>query len=199
MEGKGIIFVISAPSGTGKTTLISQLIGEVPGLRFSVSYTTRRPRPGEENGKDYFFVSQDHFLEMVEKGKFVEWASVHGDLYGTPRESLTPPEGVDMILDIDPQGAEQIKRTCPDAVFIFLLPPSFQELERRLRQRGKDSEETIRQRLMDAVAELKKIDLYDYVVVNDDIEKALDCLKAIVKAERCKRTRMLKEVTTWLG
>lgn len=191
---KGIVFVVSAPSGTGKTTLIRELLKEAEGLTFSVSYTTRKPRTGEVEGRDYHFVSREEFLQMAAEGRFLEWAEVHGDLYGTPMESLDPPEGTDMILDVDPQGAKKIKELKGDAVSIFIVPPSLEELERRLRQRGRDSEEAIRKRLQDAREELAQIPLYDYIVVNDRFEKALRNLCSIVFAERCRRERLLKEV-----
>ncbi|HEX16154.1 MAG TPA: guanylate kinase [Deltaproteobacteria bacterium] len=191
---KGILFVISAPSGTGKTTLIQELMKEVDGLSFSVSYTTRRPRPGEVQGRDYHFVSRKDFLRMADEGRFLEWAEVHGDLYGTPLESLYPPEGTDMILDIDPQGAKKVRQMRRDAVLIFIVPPSLEELERRLRKRGKDSEEAIKGRLKDAREELAQIPLYDYIVVNDQFGEALRCLSSIIRAERCKMERVVKEV-----
>ncbi len=191
---KGILFVISAPSGTGKTTLIQELMKEVDGLSFSVSYTTRQPRPGEVQGRDYHFVSRKDFLRMVDEGRFLEWAEVHGDLYGTPLESLYPPRGTDMILDIDPQGAKKVRQMRRDAVLIFIVPPSLEELERRLRKRGKDSEEAIKGRLKDAREELAQIPLYDYIVVNDQFGEALRCLSSIIWAERCKRERVIKEV-----
>lgn len=199
MEGKGIVFVISAPSGTGKTTLIRELLRRLPGLTFSVSYTTRPPRPGEADGVDYRFVSREEFLRMVEEGAFVEWAEVHGDLYGTPKGALDPPPGKDVILDIDPQGARRVKELRPDAVLIFILPPSLEELERRLRERKKDPEEVIRQRLANARNELEQIKMYDYTVVNDNVDRALQYLSAIVLAERSKTSRLLPEVTPWQG
>jgi len=199
LEGKGIVFVISAPSGTGKTTLIREILKRVPGLTYSVSYTTRPPRPGEVDGVDYRFVTREQFLEMVKKGEFLEWAEVHGDLYGTPKGALSPPAGNDVILDIDPQGARQVKELKPDAVLIFLLPPSLEELERRLRERKKDPEEAIRQRLINAKKELEQIGLYDYTVVNDEVEKALQYLSAIILAERSRTPRVLPEVIPWQG
>lgn len=189
---KGILFVISAPSGTGKTSLIRKLLQEVDGLTFSVSYTTRPPRPGEVDGRDYHFVSKEEFLQRVEDGSFLEWAEVHGDLYGTPWESLHRPDDKDIILDLDPQGAKRVKAFREDAVLIFVVPPSMEELERRLRERGKDPEEAIRERLADAQKELDQIHLYDYIVVNDRFEEALRRLSSIVLAERCKSTRMLR-------
>ena len=193
MEGKGILFIISAPSGTGKTTLIKELLKRVPGLSFSVSYTTRPPREGEIDGVDYWFVSENEFFKLVQEGKFAEWAQVHGDFYGTPKENLFPKPGTDVILDLDPQGARKIKEMIPNAVLIFLIPPSLKEMERRLRERGKDSEEAIQRRLTNAKMELDQIKRYEYTVLNDDMEKALECLKAIILAERCKTQRVFRE------
>ena len=189
---KGILFVISAPSGTGKTSLIRRLLEEVEGLAFSVSYTTRPPRPGEVQGKDYHFVSKEEFLRRAEEGFFLEWAEVHGDLYGTPWESLRLSDDEDLILDLDPQGARRVKDLRGDAVLIFVVPPSMEELERRLRERGKDPEEAIKERLADAQKELDQIHLYDYIVINDRFEEALRRLSSIVLAERYKRDRVLR-------
>jgi guanylate kinase len=194
MEGKGIVFVISAPSGTGKTTLIKELLKRIPGLSFSVSYTTRPPREGEIEGVDYKFVTESEFFKMVQEGKFAEWAQVHGAFYGTPKENLFPEPGTDVILDVDPQGAKKIKEIIPTAVLIFIIPPSLKEMEKRLRERGKDSEEAIQRRLANAQMELDKVKMYEYTVLNDDVEKALECLKAIILAERCKTQRVLGEV-----
>lgn len=197
MEGKGIVFVISAPSGAGKTTLIREILRRISGLSYSISYTTRPPRPGEVDGKDYHFVTEEEFMEMAREGKFVEWARVHGALYGTPKENLYPGPGTDVLLDIDPQGAKQVKELRPDAVLIFIVPPSMDELERRLRERKKDSEEDIRRRLSNARKELDQVGLYDYIVVNDELENALQYLSSIILAERCKTERVLKEGIRW--
>ncbi len=189
---KGITFVVSAPSGTGKTTLLQRLRERVGGLRFSVSYTTRPPRPGEEEGRDYHFVSREKFFQMVQEGRFIEWAEVHGDLYGTPKVNFDGLGEEDLLLDIDPQGAKRIKEMVRDSVLIFILPPSLEELERRLRRRGKDSEETIRERLKNAKKELDQIALYDYIVVNDDLEEATLLLCSVIRAERCRRKRVME-------
>lgn len=189
--GKGIIFVISAPSGAGKTTLVRRLVERVPRLTISVSYTTRPPRPNEREGVDYFFVSRAAFRTMQEGGGFIEWAEVHGDLYGTPRKNLEVlKEGGHLVLEIDTQGARQIKEACGDGVFIFILPPSMQELHRRLVERGGDSEGAIRARLRNANKELDQIHWYDYIVVNDDIEEATERLACIVRAEECRACRV---------
>ena len=186
---RGIIFVISAPSGTGKTTLLKRLRERVKGLHFSSSYTTRSPREGEREGEDYHFISKEEFLRMVQEGKFWEWAEVHGDLYGTPLSNLDALKEADLILDLDPQGAKRVKGMRRDAVLIFILPPSLKELERRLRQRG---ERSLRERLRNAQKELEQISFYDYIVVNDDLEEATASLCAVVLAERCRKERLLK-------
>ncbi len=189
---KGLLIVISAPSGTGKTTLAHMLLKAFPNMEFSVSYTTRKPRPGEVNGKDYFFVDRDTFERMIEEGDFLEWAEVYGNLYGTSRSQVLKAlnEGKDVLLDIDTQGALQVKKNFPEAVLIFILPPSLKELERRLRSRGTDDEETIERRLKTARVEIERAPLYDYIVVNDVLEEAFEKLKSIVIAEKCRTERL---------
>ena len=192
MPLKGLLVVVSAPSGTGKTTLCHMLLKEFENMEFSVSYTTRPPRKGEVNGKDYFFVSKEEFERMVEEGDFLEWANVYGNLYGTSKSQVLRAlnEGKDILLDIDVQGALQVKKNLPEAVLIFIMPPSFDELERRLRHRGTDSEEVIKRRLETAKEEIKKAVYYDYIVVNDVLEVAFDKLKSIVTAEKCRTDRL---------
>ncbi len=189
---KGLLIVISAPSGTGKTTLAHMLLKAFPNMEFSVSYTTRKPRPGEVNGKDYFFVDRDTFERMIEEGDFLEWAEVYGNLYGTSKSQVIKAlnEGKDVLLDIDTQGALQVKKNFPEAVLIFILPPSLKELERRLRSRGTDDEETIERRLKTARVEIERAPLYDYIVVNDVLEEAFEKLKSIVIAEKCRTERL---------
>jgi guanylate kinase len=201
-KGKGLIFVISAPSGAGKTTLLKRVIDEVPGLRFSVSYTTRQPRSSEQDGKDYCFVSPREFQEMVATGRFLEWAEVLGNRYGTPRINVAAleSEGIDLLLDIDTQGAERVREEVRPSVFIFLFPPSPRLLEDRLRKRGQDSDETIQFRVANAIQEVSKARQYDYIIVNDDVEEAVNHLKAIIIAERCRRVKdsLLKEkIAQW--
>lgn len=178
----GRLFVISAPSGTGKTTVLGEVRRRCPGLRFSVSCTTRRPREGEVEGREYRFVTRERFDEMRSKGGFVEWAEVHGELYGTPRDFIDEQlkGGRDTLLDIDVQGACSIKRIYPDAVTIFLLPPSIEELERRLKGRGTDAPEKIALRLANAKREMAEKGSYDHVVVNDDVSKAASELEKIL-------------------
>jgi guanylate kinase len=188
---RGILFVISSPSGAGKTTLARRL-AERHNLHFSVSYTTRAPRPGERNGEDYCFVSNEEFERMVDAQEFAEWAVVHGNRYGTAIATVDQAieQGKDTLFDIDYQGGRQIRQKWPnDSVLCFILPPSMEELERRLRQRATDSAETIARRLAMAHKELFHYSDYDYLVVNDELEKAYDELRSIYVAERCARIR----------
>lgn len=194
IRSKGVIFILSAPSGAGKTTLIKRLRKVFPDLKLSISYTTRKPRSGEIPGQDYFFVAQKKFELMRTKGEFVEWANVHGNLYGTPQRPLEKSirSGGDILLDIDVQGNKKVKARYPNSVSIFLLPPSWKELERRLALRGTDGRETIRQRLQDARRELREIKSYDYFIVNREIQHALELLKSVVVAERMRVFRVQK-------
>jgi len=193
---KGLLIVISAPSGTGKTTLCHMLLEEFPNMEFSISYTTRKPRPGELNGRDYFFVDRETFERMVEEGDFLEWAEVYGNLYGTSKSQVLKAleEGKDILLDIDTQGALQVKKNFPEAVLIFILPPSLKELERRLKKRGTDDEETIRKRLQTAREEIGKALEYDYIIVNDILEVAFERLRSIITAEKCRTDRLSAEI-----
>ena len=189
----GILFVVSAPSGAGKTTLCTAITDSLENLTHSISYTTRKPRPGEIDGRDYYFVSEERFNEMMAAGDFAEHAVVHSNHYGTSKRVLLDmiKEGVDVILDIDTQGARQIKDHCNTAVFIFIMPPSMAILEERLRNRRSDREDEIRKRMQRAVDEIRDYALYDYIVVNRDFERALSELRSIVVAERC-RTKLLR-------
>ena len=186
---RGSIVIISAPSGSGKSTLVQRLLARMPGLRFSISYTTRPPRRGEKHGRDYFFVSRRKFQRMVAARELVEWARVFGHFYGTSRRQLREAQdaGQDILLDIDVQGHRQVRRRLPEAVSIFVLPPSFRELERRLRQRHSDAPEVIARRLNDARKEIRHWPEYDYLVVNDRLSKAARALQAIVEAARLRR------------
>lgn len=181
--------MISAPSGSGKSTLVKRLMASVPGLVFSVSYTTRPRRSGEKQGKDYFFVTRARFKRMVAAGAFLEWAEVHGHCYGTSRQQVRRAQkaGKDVLLDIDVQGHEQVRRRLPDAVSIFLLPPSYRELQRRLRRRHSDAQEVISRRLWNARREIRRWREYDYLVVNDRLPGALRKLRAVVEATRARR------------
>ena len=190
------VFIISAPSGSGKSTLTRQLIERVPALRFSVSYTTRAPRGQECNGREYFFISRQEFEERIGKGEFLEHAEVFGNYYGTHRSELdrAAREGVDLVLDIDVQGARQLKGKIPSAVSIFILAPSRQILEQRLRARSQDSDQVIERRLRDAAEEIRNYTLYDYVLVNREVESSVDTLVSIVKATRSRRDRMEEQI-----
>lgn len=187
----GIVFIVSAPSGAGKTTLTRKVLDIYPDMRLSVSWTTRPPRDGETSGKDYHFVREPAFRQTLEAGGFAEWAEVHGSLYGTPRQGLESQlrRGRDVLLDIDVQGARQIKEHFAGAVSIFVLPPSLQELRRRLSDRGTDAQETIQQRLRNAQHEIQEIRGYDYFIVNRDVTDAVERLAAIVAAERLRVCR----------
>lgn len=192
---RGVLFVISAPSGAGKTTLVRQVIAQLGGVTLSVSCTTRGPRPEEREGIDYVFITRDEFEAMEREGKFIEWAQVHGDLYGTPRANVDKlQDGEDLVLEIDTQGARKIREEFHDGVLIFIRPPSLEVLEGRLRSRGGDSEEAIQARLRNAQKELDQMAWYDYIVVNDEIEEAARQLASIIIAERCKTARVLPEV-----
>ena len=188
-KGAGLIFIISAPSGTGKTTLVREVIRQLPGLQFSVSFTTRLPRPDEKEGEDYHFVSHSVFQKMVEKKEFLEWAEVLGNRYGTPRPDLKKieREGVDLILDIDTQGAKKVTKEIVQPVLIYLLPPSLKELRERLMKRGVDSLERIKFRLSNARRDMEEAYGYHYVIINDSMGDALERLKSIIVAERCRR------------
>jgi guanylate kinase len=185
-----IVFIVSAPSGSGKSTLVNELFKMVHGLDFSISYTTRPPRGSEQSGKEYFFVSEPEFKAMVEADEFLEYARYDGNYYGTARRFLLETErrGHDLLLDIDVQGAAQVKRKLPDAVSIFILPPGREQLEWRLRNRGLNSEEESRRRLDTARREIENYTNYNYILVNNVLEHSADELKALVQAERVKRS-----------
>jgi guanylate kinase len=193
MNREGILFVISAPSGAGKTSLCKEIVDFSPCLRHSISFTTRPARSGEKDGFDYHFVSPEIFDAMVSEGAFAEWAEVHGNRYGTALETLETGrrEGLDLLLDIDCQGAAQIKKTYNRGVFIFILPPSFDELRRRLEGRNTDNPADIERRMTNAQGEIREARWYDYLVVNDEFSKALEQVEAIIVAERCRTSRAL--------
>jgi guanylate kinase len=190
----GILYIISAPSGSGKTTLVNELRQYVPSLEFSVSFTTRQPRGSEQDGREYHFIIRDDFEAMIERDEFLEYAQVFGNYYGTARLVLqqAKAQGNDLLLDIDVQGERQVKQKMPEAVTIFVLPPSRAELESRLRKRsrseGVNSEETIRRRLDTARREIENYKNYDYIVINDRLEESVDRLQAIVLGERIRRS-----------
>lgn len=188
MNEKGLLIVISGPSGAGKSTVISHVMRDDPNCVFSVSSTTRAPRTGERDGVDYFFVDRDRFESMLKNGELFEHAEYVGNCYGTPKAPVIEniENGKNVIFDIEVQGALQIKRQCPEAVLVFVVPPSFSDVERRLRGRKTDSEEKILARLETARQEYKRANEYDYLVVNDDPETAADEIKAIITAEKCR-------------
>src|SRR5258708_27302755 len=186
------VFIVSAPSGSGKSTLVRGLLEQEPCLLFSISHTTRAPRGNEKDGESYHYVSRAEFLERVDRGEFLEHAEVFGNLYGTHRSvwERAMREGKDLLLDIDVQGARQLKHKIPDAVTIFVLAPSRETLEKRLRARGEDDEAVIQRRLREAAAEIQNWDRYDYILVNEQVDDSLATLRAIVRAERVRRARM---------
>jgi guanylate kinase len=184
----GLLFVITAPSGAGKSSLIDALLKEDPRLRLSVSYTTRAPRPGEANGREYHFVDDKSFIAMLDRGEFLESAEVHGYRYGTSekviRDALS--RGEDLMLEIDWQGAQQVRRLHPTCVGVFILPPSVAELERRMRARGQDSDEVIRRRMASAEEEISHAPEFNYAIINKDFDEAKRDLQAIIRVERLK-------------
>lgn len=188
----GLVFIISAPSGAGKTTIRAHLFKRNPRLKFSVSYTTRRPRPGEKNGKDYHFINREEFRRLIRKREFLEWAEIHGELYGTGRPALKKllASGKDVLVEVDFQGQAQFKKTLPQAVSIFIVPESLAELKQRLRKRGTEKQSELRTRLKQARVELSKVKYYDYVVVNQEkkIASAVGQVEAIITAEHCRQS-----------
>jgi guanylate kinase len=194
VERRGLMFVLSSPSGAGKTTLSRMLIAETPGLKMSVSATTRPMRPGEVEGNDYYFIDQKRFDAMIANGELLEWATVFENRYGTPRAPVEAAlaAGNDVLFDIDWQGTQQLRSRSPsDVVSVFILPPSVSALEQRLHTRAQDSEEVIRARMKKAGDEMSHFDAYDYIVVNDDIGIAFEAVKSVLRAEQLKRERQV--------
>ena len=187
----GQAFIVCAPSGTGKSTLIARLREEFPQIAFSLSCTTRTPRPGEVDGRDYRFVDREEFLSLRDAGHFAEWAEVHGNFYGTPLDATRKllAQGREVVFDIDVQGAAQLRQSLPDSCFVFLLPPSKAELERRLRGRGSDNTATIAKRMANARVELQAAPEFDYLIVNDDLDTAYAALRTVFAAQREARAR----------
>ena len=196
MNREGIILIISAPSGAGKTTLCRALLERFPTMKESVSYTTRPPRAGEVHGEDYFFVSREEFQHMVESDAFAEWAEVHGNLYGTALSTIDEARksGVDLVLDIDCQGARRLKEQIERCVYIFILPPGMDELRRRLENRSSDAQEVIDRRIERAAGEIREARWYDYIIINDIFETAFEELSSIVVAHSRRTFRMLGQV-----
>jgi guanylate kinase len=195
----GTLFVVSSPSGGGKGTLIRRVLEAVPNLSYSISYTTRAPRNGEVNGREYFFVNQETFAAMAGANEFLEWACVHGNLYGTAKRQVAEEiaAGVDIVLEVDVQGAASIRELMLDAVSIFILPPSYEILKQRLIARGTDSEEELTVRLNNAPDELQRFSGFDYVIINDDIDRAAHQLASIIHGERARchrQDKVVKEV-----
>ncbi|AEA79585.1 guanylate kinase [Vibrio cholerae] len=201
--GKGTLYIVSAPSGAGKSSLIAALLEQNPtyAMKVSVSHTTRGMRPGEQDGVHYHFVEKEHFIELIGKGEFLEYAEVFGNYYGTSRVWIenTLNKGIDVFLDIDWQGARQIRSQMPEAKSIFILPPSKEELERRLNTRGQDSEAVIAKRMGEAKSEISHYSEYDYVIINDDFDVALMDFKAIIRAERLKQDKQAAKYSAMLS
>lgn len=197
----GQLYVISGPSGVGKSTIIHLLMKDLPGMGYSVSHTSRRPRDKEVDGVDYHFVDRETFRDMIQKGDFVEWAEVYDDWYGTSLQSLRSQieKGVDVIMDVDTQGAKNVKTHFKDSVLIYILPPSLQILEKRLRHRATDDEAAIRTRFEKALREIKECLGYDYIVINEDLSEAVEKLKAIVISDRCRTSRQLSKAREMIG
>ena len=187
-----MLIVVSAPSGAGKTTLCHEIRSVLPDLAYSISHTTRQPRPGEINGKDFHFVSEAAFRDMVDRGEFAEWATVHGNLYGTGAKALEKllAEGLDVLLDIDTQGARQLRARYPEGVYVFVAAPSMRELEQRLRERKSDAQQEIAQRMARARDEMRAWLEYDYLIINRDLKEAVNELAAVIQAERCRTKRL---------
>ena len=187
-ERKPTVIVVSAPSGAGKTTVLARVLRDLGGIRFSVSHTTRAPRGAERDGVEYHFVDRPGFERLLAEGSLLEWAEVHGNLYGTGLSEIERAKaaGVDILLDLDVQGAAQVRRRIPDAVTVFILPPSYDVLEARLRGRGQDDEATMRRRLAAAGREIDAFENYDYAIVNEDLDASVEELKSIVRAARCR-------------
>jgi guanylate kinase len=196
MKREGLTIILSAPSGAGKTSLCRELFKIFPDIKESVSYTTRLPRPGEVEGEAYHFVSQDAFAHMVEQDAFAEWAMVHGNMYGTALSTLEEARknGVDLVLDIDCQGAKKLKEQFDGGVYVFILPPSMNELRRRLENRSSDAQEIIERRIIRAADEIREARWYDYIIINDDFEVACRELAAIVITHRRKTFRMMEQI-----
>ncbi|MEX0999200.1 MAG: guanylate kinase [Thermodesulfobacteriota bacterium] len=195
---KGIAFIVSGPSGGGKTTLAKSMLHELDNLRFSVSCTTRKPREGEVDGKDYKFITEAEFEKMVQEKRFIEHALVHGHYYGTPVEEFEDAvkSGVDLLLDIDVQGASQIKESCPEAIFCFVMPPTFEILKERLSQRNGNGDIDIEKRLARAKEEMDPaiLEEYDFIIINDQLDEALKTIHSIIISTRCQSKRVLERI-----
>ncbi|MGD0277888.1 MAG: guanylate kinase [Smithella sp.] len=193
---KGLFIVVSAPSGAGKSSLCQRLIQAYPEIKFSVSYTSRSPRPNEVNGKDYHFISREEFQDRIDQGEFVEWVENYGHLYGSSRNVMKEfiQDGKDLLLDIEPRGAKKIKQEFKEGIYVFVLPPSRSELLKRLEKRGHETDDVIQKRFKQAESELKEVSWYNYVIFNEDLETAVNQLISIYIAEKCKRSRLQNEI-----
>lgn len=192
IEEKGILFILSGPSGVGKGTVRKRLFEQAEELKYSISITTRQKRPGERDGVDYFFKTKAQFEKLIEQGELLEYAKYVNNYYGTPKQYVKDmlKQGSNVFLEIEVQGALQVKKSFPEGVFIFLFPPSLEELKNRIVRRGTESEELVRNRLKEAQKEIKMMDEYDYVVVNDDVDRAVDKIQSIIVSEHCRRERI---------
>jgi len=197
---KGLFMVVSAPSGAGKTSIVREVLKICPNMLFSVSYTTRPPRPGEEDGKDYCFVTEEAFRERIAQEEFAEWEEYSGYLYGTSAKTMKAflEKGFDLILDVEPRGAGTLKKHYPGGIFVFILPPSMDELKKRLDGRGFDNEEEMKERLDRALEEMREVAWYDYVIFNDRLESATDQLRSIYVAEKNRRERVAEKIEEFL-
>jgi guanylate kinase len=200
-SGEGIFIVVAGPSGVGKTTLCTELIHQIPEIKFSVSYTTRPPRPFEVNGKDYFFISEKKFRERLKKEEFAEWTEKYGFLYGTSKETMTEylKKDSDLILAVDTHGARTLKVAYPGGIFVFVLPPSLKVLKERLMYRGAEKKAILEKRFNNAVEEIKETIWYDYVILNDRLDSAVDHLRGIYLAEKSRRERMTKKIENFIN
>ncbi len=200
-DEKGILFILSGPSGVGKGTVRKALFEQDPALQYSISVTTRKPREGEQDGVDYFFKTKEAVEKMIQQNELIEYAEYVGNYYGTPKDYVerTLQEGKDVFLEIEVQGAMQVKRNFPEGVFIFLFPPSLEELKNRIIHRGTETEDLVKNRLLEARKEIELMDEYDYVVVNDQVNHAVSKIQSIVVSEHCKRERIAKQYKKALG
>ncbi len=197
----GLLVVVSAPSGTGKTTICKEVLKIVPELRFSISCTTREPRRGEKDGRDYHFISREEFETRISGGDFIEWAENHGHLYGTLKRDVEGlvREGHDVLFDVDPRGAKELKSQYNNAVFVFILPPSIDVLKDRLKKRGSEEDSVMKARFERAFKEIGEVVWYDYAIFNDIIDESVDVLKSIYKAEKSRRERLTKRIKNIIG
>ena len=192
--------VVSAPSGSGKTSILREVLKQCPNIHFSVSYTTRPPRQGEEDGKDYYFVSEEAFRERIARGEFAEWEENYGCLYGTSAKTMKAflEKGFDLILDLDSRGAKTLKKNYPGGAFVFILPPSIGELKKRLKRREFENEQTVNKRMDKALDEIREIVWYDYIIINDKIKNAIDALRSIYLAEKSRRERLMNKIKDFI-